>query len=180
MTGFFVMYREKIIGSYILTNKHLFKIRLIMITRKLFFVSALIVSNQSLAFPCFFTLAKDNCWINYDVTVLVIDVQSQQQILSVTIPKGKAWVREPFVCQPNQKLDYTATFSPIIWEGSEGVIYKAQHYWMLPAAPTAIQKAWEIPVCYPSAFSEVPYPPTASGHCKCDFTSIPAIDLVAN
>lgn len=145
--------------------------------RELSFLLAMLLSSSIWAFPCFFTLAKDNCWINYDVTVVVVDSKSQQPILSVNIPKGKSWVREPFVCQPGQELEYSATFSPVIWEKSEGTVYKALHYWVLPDAPMAQQKAWDIPVCYPSAFSEVPYPPTATGHCRCDFSNIPPITV---
>jgi len=151
-----------------------------MIKHKSILLGAVLFSTKIFAFPCFFTLVKDSCWTDYDVTVTVHDVINEQTILTVTVPKGKSWVREAFTCQPNQKLKYTAIFSPAIWENSEGKVYNAQHYWALPETITAAQKAWDIPVCYPEAFAEVPFPPKASGNCKCDLNSIPPIPPVAS
>lgn len=131
--------------------------------------------TQSFAFPCYFTLVKDSCWTNYEVTVQVIDTDTQRQILTATIPKGKSWLRQPFSCQPAQKINYTATFKPVIWEHEADKVYSAKRYWMLPDAIRPDQSAWEVSVCFPAAFSTVPYPPDASGNCVCDFASIPAI-----
>lgn len=140
----------------------------------------LFFSTPLMAFPCFFTLAKDSCWIDYDVTVVVTDADTSQQVLSINVPKGKSWTRQAFTCQTNQKLLYTATFEPTIWDNGKDAVYSAQHYWALPSAPTSKEKAWEIPVCYPAAFAAVPFPPNVSGNCQCDFDSIPAIPLQAS
>ena len=149
-----------------------------MIKHNATFISCALFSTQLLAFPCIFTLVKDSCWTNFNVTVVVTDVQSNKPIASITVPKGKSWDRQTFECQPGQKIIYSATFNPVIWEGSEGRVYNAQHYWALPDSFTSSQKAWEIPVCYPSAFAEVPMPATGSGNCRCDFLSVPPIPPV--
>lgn len=149
-----------------------------MIKRKVAFITGALFSTQILAFPCIFTLVKDSCWTDFNVTVVVTDVQTNKPIMSITAPKGKSWQRQSFECQPGQKLVYSATFNPVIWEGTEGRVYHAQQYWSLPESHTAKQAAWEIPVCYPAAFSEVPLPATGGENCRCDFLSVPAIPTV--
>ena len=131
--------------------------------------------TQAHAFSCFLTLAKDSCWTNYNVNVDVIDPTTNHKLITVTVPKGKSWAREPFTCQPGQKLIYYARFSPNFWQGQANVTYAAQRYWTLPSAVTNQETAWEISVCYPQAFSEVPFPPEASGNCQCNFKIIPPL-----
>ena len=146
-----------------------------MTNRIILSLSGVLLSTTLFAFPCFYTLAKSNCWVDYDVTVNVYDTKNNQLLKTVVVPKGKAFVREAFVCEAGQTLNYTATFTPKIWENEIGAVYNAQHYWALPVELTAKTKAWEVSVCYPDAFAEVPFPPQASGNCKCDFASIPVI-----
>lgn len=134
-------------------------------------------SSHLFAFSCFLTFVKDTCWTNYNVNMLVLDATTGNELFSMTIPKGQTWVRQPFVCQPGQKLMYNATFTPVIWQGEEGRVYKTQHYWALPNAPKPKEKAWEIPVCFPKAFAEVPFPPQAVGNCQCSFKDVPLIPL---
>ena len=146
-----------------------------MIGRIIVGISAVLASAQSFSFPCYLTLAKDSCWTNYDVTVIVTDANTNQQLVSLNIPKGQSWTRQPFSCEPKQKLMYQATFEPTIWEGQEGKKYMALRYWFMPEAIKADQSAWEIPVCFPADFSEVPLPADATANCQCNFKDIPAI-----
>ena len=146
-----------------------------MISRLLMALCGLGVSAQSLAFPCFLTLAKDSCWTNYDVKVIVMDASNNQPITTVEVPKGQSWTRQPFTCQPGQKLIYQASFQPAFWQSEVGKVYMAIRYWSLPATPKPGDTAWDIPVCYPAAFAAVPFPPDATGNCKCDFGSIPPV-----
>lgn len=127
------------------------------------------------AFPCFFTLAKDNCWTNYDVTVRVFDSVTNQTLLNIEVPDGQSWARGQFECHTAQSLMYQATFKPIFWQADEGKKYMALRYWFLPGSIGQGVTAWEIPVCFPADFSAVPFPPEAEGSCKCDFTGIPAV-----
>jgi hypothetical protein len=173
------IFNQKIQEGFILTRTVSLKSDSNMMSPKLIFLCSTLLSTQSMAFPCFFTLVKDSCWTDYTVTVNVTDVDTNQTIISVSVPEGQTWVRQPFTCQPSQKIVYTATFEPAIWENSEGVIYKAKRYWALPSTITPKQKAWEVPVCFPAAFAEVPFPPKVIGNCKCDFSSVPAIPLQA-
>lgn len=146
-----------------------------MITRPIIIATVLLLSSPLMAFPCFITLVKDSCWADYAITVNVLDVDTNQSILTLSIPKGQSWTRQSFICQPSQKIVYKATFEPTIWEGAEGAVYDAQHYWQLPDKATVRQKAWEVPICFPQAFAEVPFPPQASGNCQCDFAAVPPI-----
>ncbi|MFT4058123.1 MAG: hypothetical protein QM652_01090 [Legionella sp.] len=135
-----------------------------------------IVSSPIWAITCYYTLAKDNCWLKYNVSVDVMDAVSAKVLTTVTIPAGQAWSRVTFPCETNgQKLLYHAQFSPLIWESEKGKIYVSKNYWSLPNGVKPGDSAWNVSVCYPSDFSEVPLPPEATNTCKCDFSSIPEI-----
>lgn len=136
---------------------------------------SLLCSFSSWSIICYYTLAKDSCWTEYNVTVGVIDSRTGATLTTVTVPKGKQWVRKEFACQPGQKLMYTAQFSPVFWQADIGKSYSAQNYWFLPDAVNPGDTAWTLSVCYPSDFSLVPMPPTANGTCACDFSGIPQI-----
>jgi len=138
-------------------------------------LAGLLLAQQSLAFTCYLTLAKDNCWTAYDVSVSVIDTSNNQPIAVVTVPKGQSWIRQPFTCQPNQSLLYTATFSPNVWDGTGNAAYPAKKFWTLPVTIRPGQTAWELPVCFADAFSEVPASASATGVCQCNFAEIPVL-----
>ena len=120
-------------------------------------------------------MVKDNCWLDYEVTIKAIDVAANREILQIIIPKGKSWIRQQFTCTPKQSFMYTASFTPIIWASDENKIYKARRYWSLPAQIKSGETAWEIKACYPKDFAVTAVPPTSQGNCMCDFATIPAI-----
>ena len=121
------------------------------------------------------TVAKENCWSNYEVNITVVDLDTRKDVTHFSIPKGKPWVRQAFSCQPHQKLMYYATFKPEIWRDDAGKSYRAQRFWGLPTLINPAEKAWELKVCYASDFAETPLPPESGGHCQCDFSGIPAV-----
>jgi len=127
------------------------------------------------AFRCVFTLVKDSCWKDFDVTVAVKEVRTDKPLFSLSVAKGESWSRKEFACEAGAEIIYSATFSPSIWKGSEGKTYLAQRFWSLPTAIKAGETAWEIPVCFPGAFAEVPLPATAGSNCACNFDAVPAI-----
>lgn len=128
------------------------------------------------AITCYYTLAKDNCWTKYNVTVDVMDGNTAKILTSVTVPAGKQWTRVTFPCETNgQKLIYSSHFSPPIWESEKGKVYPAKNSWSLPNEVKPGDSAWNVSVCYPSDFSQVPMPPEATNSCKCDFSQIPII-----
>lgn len=134
----------------------------------------LIFFNVSVwSFTCFYTLVKDSCWTNYDVTVDVIDAGTRKNLFSVTVPAGKSWERIKFSCQEKQGLKYIAHYSPVFWQSEKGKSYHALRSWFLPGTINPGNLAWTIPVCFPADFSQVPLPPDAKGTCKCDMKSIP-------
>lgn len=143
--------------------------------RYLMGVVGLLLSQHLLAFNCYVTMVKDNCWLNYDVTVTILDTSTNQPVTVVTVPKGQSWVRQQFVCQANQNLLYTAKFSPNVWDGTGNVVYPAKKFWALPTIIRAGETAWEIPICFADAFAQVPASSTAIGVCQCNFTEIPAL-----
>lgn len=136
---------------------------------------SLLLSTPSWSFTCYMTMAKDNCWQDYTVSVDIINARTNVKILNVSIPKGEAWVRQTFDCQPGDKLMYNASFFPVFWQKDEGKTYPAQRFWSLPEQINPGDSAWNISVCFPSDFSLVPMPPQATGDCACDFAAIPVI-----
>jgi len=133
------------------------------------------ISVQSYAFPCFFTIMKDSCWTSYNVTVTAYDAMTNKEIVNVVIPTGTSWEREQFACDPKQKLRFQAQFTPVFWESDTGKIYNGQNFWTLPDQVAAGDTAWNIRLCYPKDFAEVPFPPEGTSNCKCDDSAIPAI-----
>lgn len=138
---------------------------------------SLITCSPAWSFTCFYTLIKDSCWTNYDVSVEVTDAGNLSKLFTVDVPKGKSWTRVKFECSAAQSLLYVAKFSPIFWESDKDKTYPALRNWSLPGTVSPGDLAWTIPVCFPEDFSEVPAPPTGSGTCKCDKESIPAPTL---
>lgn len=147
--------------------------------RLLFLISSIssLFSLNSYAFPCIFTVMKDSCWINYDVTVVIKDIRDDKPMLSVTVPKGKPWVRQRLdTCKAGQILTYSATFSPKIWEGDETTTFYVHQTWDLPKEVKPKETAWEVRICFPEIFAKVPLPPKAQANCSCNFDAVPAIE----
>ena len=132
--------------------------------------------NSAWAIDCYFTLVKDSCWTKFNVDVEVSDAITFKHLLNISVPAGTSWKREPFVCTVGQKISYKAKFSPEIWEGDTKKVFLAQRFWQLPREVKENQTAWEVAVCYPKQFSEVPLPANVSGDCKCDFSVVPKIE----
>ena len=135
----------------------------------------LLIPFKLAAFPCYVTVAKDNCWLNYDVTIIVSNMVTQAVVTNVLIPKGQTWARGEFTCQPNQKFLYAASFLPVIWQNDAGKTYRGLRSWGLPIAFDPKAVAWELKLCYASDFSETPLPPEVEGHCQCDFSKVTPI-----
>ncbi len=143
--------------------------------KMLMMLLGLCFSVQVQAFPCFLTLVKDSCWTNYNLMVSVINGNTGKLVTAASVPQGTSWARQPFDCQPAEGLSFTATFTPAFWESDSGKIYAAKHDWFLPKAIVKGDTAWNITMCYPRDFSEVPLPPDAGGNCKCNTDIIPPI-----
>lgn len=132
-------------------------------------------SFEALAFTCYFTLVKNSCWKNYDVTVELMNASSSKSMVKTTAPKGKDWIRTQFTCEPNQAFNYHATFLPIIWDADKGKVYPGKSTWSLPPQIKKGDTAWNITMCFPEEFAEVPYPLDATGNCKCDNQHLPPV-----
>lgn len=137
----------------------------------------LFYSTSNHAINCYYTVAKDSCWTDYTVSIDIIDSSTHDVLSTVLMPRGKQWARQVFACKPSQKLMYRARFSPVFWESDVGKTYPSLRFWGLPEVIHPGDKAWTISVCYPADFSLVPTPPSASGSCHCDFSSIPQVVL---
>ena len=146
-----------------------------MLLRAFILSLGLVISSPLWAITCYYTLAKDNCWTKYNVSEDVMDAATGKVLTTVIVPAGKSWIRQTFPCVPGEKLMYRAQFSPIIWESEKGKVYYAINYWSLPNNVNAGDSAWNVSVCYPADFGQVPLPPEATNTCKCDFSNIPAI-----
>lgn len=142
--------------------------------RLVFLIAGSLFAQQVSAFTCYITLAKDSCWTKFNVTVTLTDLNTKAVLGTVTVPQGQSWARQSFDCNPGQNVNYTAQFSPDIWENDANTNYSAKRFWVLPTNVTG-QNAWELPLCFPSAFVEVPMPADATADCQCDFNMIPPI-----
>jgi len=138
-------------------------------------LSGVCFSIQAWAFPCFVTLVKDSCWLNYNVTMSIVNATTGKLITSIIVPEGQSWTRASFACQPRDTMSFSAIFTPVFWETDKGKIYPGQHDWQLPQTINAGETAWNINVCYPAEFAEVPMPPEANNQCKCDMAKIPPV-----
>lgn len=137
---------------------------------------ALGLSTPTYAFSCYLTVVKSSCWKNYNVTVILQDpTNKDKEVTSVLIPANRMWAREKFECQPGQKLKFKAKFNPVFWEGDEGKVYMGKKYWELPKEVKKKELAWNISLCYPQQFAEVPLPPEAGGNCTCNMKEVPPI-----
>lgn len=137
------------------------------------FLTLIMSTYPAWSFTCYYTLAKDNCWTDYNVSVDVVDVATSKVLFTLNVPAGTSWGRQEFSCHPLQNLVYIAKFSPLFWQNDAGKTYPALRSWTLPAKTNPGDLAWTIPVCYASDFSQVPLPPDAKGNCACDFSNIP-------
>ncbi|MFY7697314.1 MAG: hypothetical protein ACOVQX_00555 [Legionella sp.] len=132
-------------------------------------------SMSSFAFTCYFTAIKDSCWDNYNVTINVYDAVSNASILSVLIPQGSFWQRKRFECSAKQRFRYEANFNPVFWESDAGKSYFGVRFEQLPDEISDREAAWNLSLCYPADFAEVPFPPEGTSKCKCDKSQIPPI-----
>lgn len=135
----------------------------------------LFFSPYVFAFTCYMTLVKDTCWTQYNVTVEVYDAANNQQKSTIIIPAKSTWARQKFECQPGEKLRFQAKFTPIFWQQDEGKVYPGVSFWSLPDAVQSGDTAWNITLCFPREFAEVPMPPTATANCQCDTSKVPPI-----
>ncbi len=156
----------------------LFEREINIMRRLLILLCGLCCFNYVQAFPCFVTIVKDNCWLNYNLNVDVTNADTGKSIMKIIVPQGQAWVRQPFVCQTAETLSLTATFDPVIWESQADKVYTGKHYWGLPKAILKGHAGWNVTVCFSKDFAEVPLPPDAPGKCECDLKSIPPIDPI--
>lgn len=126
------------------------------------------------ALDCYITVVKASCWKNYDVHVTVNNAETGLKLGEITIYEGKLWGREKFTCNPGITLALEANYSPDIWSGDKDRVFKAIRFWKLPKAPSnADATGWNVTVCYPKWFANIPTPPDATANCECDIQSVP-------
>jgi hypothetical protein len=142
---------------------------------KYFFCVLCAISFNLFAFPCYLSVVKSSCWNDYNVSIDLIDVSNEKNITHVAIPQDKLWGRESFECSPRQTFRFEAQFNPDIWENDAQKKFKGKRYWSLPLS-TDQAVAWNITICYPDDFSEVPTPRVA-GKCGCDRSILPTLPI---
>lgn len=136
----------------------------------------LFLSAQGYAFNCYLTMVKAECWKAYDLTVEASDAATGKAIKTVMVPEDNLWSREAFECRPGTTISLVAQFSPVFWTGQENKTYPGKRFWKLPNKIRRGETGWNVTVCYPKDFSDVPAPPDANINCTCDLKSIPKIE----
>lgn len=135
----------------------------------------LFISTQTYAFHCYLTMVKGACWKPYDLTVDLSDADSGKVIKTILVPADQAWIRQEFDCKPGSTLAVEAKFSPVFWDGDDEKTFKGQRYWKLPDVKKEDETGWNVIICFPKQFADVPSPPEAS-NCGCFFDNIPKIE----
>lgn len=136
---------------------------------------SILLSTPGHAFKCYFTMVKAECWKSYDLTVDVSDADTGKAIKKITVAENELWARETFDCEPAATIAVIAKFSPVFWAGDEHKTYQGRRFWKLPHSIRTGDTGWNVTVCYPSDFSDVPTPPVANTNCKCDLMAVPKI-----
>ena len=138
-------------------------------------LSTLLFSQQTFAVTCYLTMVKGECWKSYDLTVDISDADTGKAIKTVLVPEGQAWIRQEFDCKPGNTIALAAKFSPVFWERDDDKTFQGQRYWKLPDVIKPGETGWNVTVCFPAQFADVPAPPAGNSHCHCNFTNIPKI-----
>lgn len=144
--------------------------------RRIFMLIGILYFANLHAFTCFFSFVKDSCWKDYAVTVVATDILTGKEVVTVTIDKGQMWSRKEFTCHSSQSFEFISTFTPVIWDKDAGKKYPGKSSWTLPAKIDEGKTAWNLTVCFPKEFSEVPVPPTSGSECKCMGDTLPPVD----
>ena len=124
---------------------------------------------------CTMTLVKASCWKDFDVTMNVYSSENDKLLVSVSAPKSTSFGRATFECKPMQSLSMTSTYSPVIWDADKGKVYKAIRFWVLPREEPPEGTIWEVKVCFPKQFSDVPLPQGDVNNCTCDMSALPPL-----
>ena len=143
---------------------------------KVLLISMLSVANAH-AIECYITVVKASCWKNYDVSVTVTDAKTNAELGKITVYEGSMWKRDTFSCKEGQTLALTAKFVPEFWSGDAAKEFKSIRFWRLPEKAGANAIGWNIKVCYPKWFANVPVPPDAGADCDCDMSAVPAFKV---
>lgn len=139
-------------------------------------LGTLLFSQQTTAFTCYLTMVKGGCWKSYDLTVDLSDADKGTLIKKILVAEDQLWTRQKFDCKPGKTLALEAKFSPVFWEGDEDKAFKGRRYWKLPDAIKRDETGWNVTVCFPTQFEDVPHPPAGNANCGCDFTDIPKVE----
>ena len=139
-------------------------------------MAILLVSSKLWAVQCYFTVAKGGCWKDYNVDVVLVNTAKQENVQTIHIPKGQLYTRVNVECQSKDVFSAFAQFSPAVFEEEANNKYPGVRFWAMPLTAPKPGVVWEIDICYPLQFAKLPMPKTDNSDCKCDFSSIPALE----
>ncbi len=126
------------------------------------------------AVSCYITMVKASCWKDYDLYVTVKNSETGDKLGDITVSKGNLWNRKEFICKPGMTLGLEAKYVPEIWKGDKDKVFPSTRFWSLPKETNNTDAiGWNVTVCYPQSFSDVPLPPDATADCTCDMQAIP-------
>ena len=136
-------------------------------------LSAMLIAQGAMAFPCFITIVKDSCWTNYAVTIDALDAVEGNILTTIVVSKGESWSRGRFEAKPRHHFMLRAKFEPAFWKSDVGKTYYTKYYWILPDAVKGKTTALHVSACFSKNFSGVPLPPGADSKCICPEQAIP-------
>ncbi len=143
--------------------------------RQILAVLLVFLTTETFAMQCYLTLMQGKCWHGYKITISAVDSISGDELIKPVTLEGKKgdsndkfWKRVPFECKAKQGISLKASFSPPIWSADKDKAYPGSETIYLPETVKKDIFAWNVPICYPSAFENIPLPPSADANCDCD------------
>lgn len=132
--------------------------------------SLLCVNAHAGSYPCDIRVMKSSVWKDYDVYVQMKDLTTELKVgQPVLIPKGKLYTVVSTICAAKQRINFQATFSPVIWEGTEKDVYTTNRFWHSPTELPPKSEKWILSVCFSKDFTSVPGPTLESEKVSCSF-----------
>jgi|GEM_PF-741500 len=129
----------------------------------------LLFAGQAFAVNCKIIVAKNTCWNNYEIKVRMLDALTLKEYAVIDVPKGQHYTVKEMQCESGKQVFFRASFKPVIWQNQKGDFYQTKRFWDVPQALVKDAKHWEVKLCFPRDFDNVPIPPGDLHDCQCKF-----------
>lgn len=117
---------------------------------------------------CQVHLTKPACWQKFDVKIMLLN-GTTLKVLDTYHLKDNPVLTKKFDCKPGEVITFASSFDPSIWHNDKYKIFNAQGSWQVPQTLKKGISAWQVNICFPDAFQDVPMPITTQPEtCTCN------------